>query len=358
VGVDRRVVAQLKLSYNRSGVTSLSEKMQILKGSMDLDLLESSLDIEVVRQMGSEDVCRCPLPSHNGVDSNPSFMINRDRLVYNCFACGVGGTIIDLVARVMNVDYDEAYRFCRSYGESSLGNDDPQSFSKRLNAIFSEQSAKSDFVPFPRFSTNVIDQWLHEPCDYFASRGITEESRELYSLGFDPAHRRGSYTGPAVVIPHFFDGALVGYQERWLDPERPKDIPKYTNSRNFPKGETLFGFDIAIGNNSSPVVVVESAFTAIYVNQVGLPAVATFGAQVTDYQIHLLKSFSWGATLSFDNDSAGQGACSLVAERLRKTIPIHIVDPPEGDKADLNDLSEEGVLESIRSAKPWFMKEI
>jgi DNA primase len=336
------------------------EKISFLKRSLDIDLLEDALDIEVVKEMGDEDICRCPLPSHNGYDANPSFSINRSKLVYNCFACGIGGNIIDLVARVKDIDYDQAYDFCKTYQDGTANKDNPFAFQEKLEQIFAEHEQHAAGTnPLPRFSKSILTPWVSDYSEYFLQRGINKDSQDKFLLGYDPHHKRGNYTGPAAIIPHFFQDALVGYQERWLDENRPKSIPKYTNSHGFPKKETLFGYDIVWdGNNTGSVVVVESAITAIYLDQMGYPAVATFGAQVTDEQIALLRSFSWGVILAFDNDQAGATACDMVGNRLKKTIPVHVLPVFGNEKADLNDLSESGVADIMRQARPWFLKEL
>lgn len=335
---------------------TVSEQINQLRKSIDIDQIEDALDIEVVKTMGSEDIARCPLPSHGGFDNNPSFSINREKLVYYCFACGVGGNILDLIARILDVDYDEAYKFCRTYSSSDTATFD--SFGDRLENIFASKQDKSSYSPLPRFSFGVIEQWEKAPTDYFEKRGINCYGREEFRLGFDPNHSRGDYVGPAAIVPHIFEGGLVGYQERWIDEDRPKTIPKYTNTKGFPKRETLFGYDLAVRNNSEPVVVVESALTAVYVHQLGFPSVATFGVSVTDEQIKLLQSFSWGVILAFDNDAAGHNAADVVSERLHKTIPVHVLSVPGEDKTDLNDLPTIKVVELVKSAEPWFMKGI
>lgn len=333
---------------------SVSERMQTLKRSIDIDLLEDALGLTVSKQMGDEDICSCPLPSHDGADLNPSFSINRAKLVYHCFACDIGGNIIDLVARVKDIDYDAAYKFCREYDDSTIGKEDPFLFSKKLQSIFATETNQTQ--PIPRYSKSILADWVGDYCDYFRKRGINEKSQDRFFLGYDENHKRGDYSGPAAIIPHFFEGNLVGYQERWIDENRPNNIPKYTNTKGFPKAETLFGYDFAVGNNSQPVVVVESALTAIYLDQIGYPSVATFGASISDTQIHLMKSFSWGIVLSFDNDEPGKKATNEVGNRLRKTIPVHIVEVNGDNKSDLNDFSQEDVICFMQNAKPWFMK--
>jgi len=335
---------------------SIKEKVDSLRGSIDVDLLEDALGIDVINKLGDEDICRCPLPSHSGVDANPSFSLNRAKLLYNCFACGVGGSVIDLVARVLDVDYEDAYRFCKTYDDQTLGRDDPFAFGRKIESIMArEKMGMSISKPLPVYSRSVLDDWLESDTSYFSSRGINRETQKDFMLGFDPKHERAGYSGPAAIIPHFFDEKLVGYQERWTDDQRPKSIPKYTNTKGFPKAETLFGYDRAVSSRES-VVVVESALTAVYLYQCNHPAVATFGAQVTDDQIKLLQSFRWGVTLSFDNDDPGRSACDTLVKRLHKTIPVHVIDSFGSEKQDLNDVPPEMVESLIKDSKPWFMR--
>lgn len=331
----------------------ISERLHLLSKSIDVDLFEDALGLDVMKKMGDEDICRCPLPSHNGYDANPSFSINRKKLLYNCFACGVGGNIIDLVARVRDCDYEEAYVFCKSYGGSFGAK---ESFNDRINNIFSISKQKEPEKILPIYKASILKDWVQNYSEYLVNRGIEEDAQDKFMLGFDPEHSRGDYTGPAIIIPHFFKENLVGYQERWIDNSRPKDIPKYTNTKNFPRRETLFGFDFAASDLNKNVIVVESALTVVYLHQFGYPAVGTFGAQVTDEQIKLLQSFSWGVVLAFDNDAAGKNATDVIISRLRKTIPVHVLDQFGSEKADLNDLSKQEVVKLIENAKPWFMK--
>lgn len=328
----------------------MKQKLDKLKETMDVDVFEDALNIDVVRTVGDEDMCRCPLPSHNGYDANPSFMFNRAQLVYNCFACGIGGTVIDLVARILDVDYEQAYAFCNDYStQSGVGN-----FEKKIETIFKDERTSGAKKVLPLFNVVILEDWVNNETDYYANRNIHADTKMRFALGFDPAHTRGDYTGPAAIIPHFFDKKLVGYQERWVDESRPSKIPKYTNTSGFPKKETLFAYDEV--TDRSPVVVVESALTAVYLTQLGFSSVATFGAQVTDDQIKLLQNFSWGVILAFDNDDAGNAACDRVVQRLHKTIPTHVIEQYGDSKQDLNDLSPSKAMEVIEQAKPWFMR--
>ena len=44
-------------------------------------------------------------PFHN--DHSPSFSVNGDKQIYKCFGCGQGGTVIQFVSKLENLDFRE-----------------------------------------------------------------------------------------------------------------------------------------------------------------------------------------------------------------------------------------------------------
>lgn len=55
----------------------------------------------------------CPMPNHN--DSNPSFGVNEESNLFNCFGCGVTGDIIKLVQEVEGLNFIEAIQKLSKY---------------------------------------------------------------------------------------------------------------------------------------------------------------------------------------------------------------------------------------------------
>lgn len=329
-----------------------------LKGSIDVERLEEGLGISVASRNGHEDICHCPLPSHVGEDKNPSFSINREKKLFNCFTCGVGGTLITLVMEIKKCSYEDAYNYCRTYSnlQSGSGQELLEKLQKIINASSSDKIVYSRSLPV--FKKDILNRW-EEKTDYYSSRGISDETVELLQLKYDPEHSRGTYTGPAAIIPHFWNGQLVGYQERWLGENTPKNLPKYTNTKDFPKSETLYNYDSIkndkdVGGN---IIVVESVLTVAYLVSNGYKAIATFGASVSKDQIYFIKNLcavGYKVYISFDNDAAGDAATDRVVKQLRHSIPLFIVPKPDKEKGDLNDLTPEDIAARISSARPWW----
>src|SRR4051812_48413613 len=99
----------------------------IMKQTLDLDEVLSVLGIQVLSRSADELTSRCPLPSHTGADTNPSFAINQKKLAYNCFVCG-GGSVANLVMECQGLEWEEALEWLRPY-VAAMTREDPTAFS-------------------------------------------------------------------------------------------------------------------------------------------------------------------------------------------------------------------------------------
>ncbi len=317
-----------------------NSKWNNAKAYIDLDQIMDDLGIVVDHVSGKEHVALCPLH----VDSNPSFSINSEKLVYNCFACG-GGSLPELVSKIRDISLEDAIDYLVK--STSAYDEDPTMFATRLKKILATTVVREE-IEYPEYNEAVLEPFIRafaqseEAQNYVIERGINLKVAEQFKIGYDGSAfrvKRGfdSYTGPAIILPHFFKGSLVGYQQRWLDEDRPKWVPKYTNTGAFPKYATVWNYDQAIESDVMTIVV-ESVFTALYLESEGYTAVATFGAEVADQQIRVLSNFGSGVALSFDNDDPGHRARELVGKALRNSVPVYYVEYVPGHKSDLNNL--------------------
>ena len=329
-----------------------------IKETLDIPEVLDNLGIRVTRVDGHEHFASCPLSSHTGEDRNPSFSVNEDKMLYSCFACSGGGVLPNLVMDIENLSWDEALEWLSEYSDEIT--DEPDAFARQLEKALFREETKEAPKPLPWFGPKVIAPWIQEETDWFADRGISQSTRELLSMGFDPNHERRTrsltepYIGPAIIVPHFFNGSLCGWQERWLDEDRPKWIGKYTNTHDFPKKYTLYNYDAAKEHDS--VIVVEGTMTVARLVQLGYNAVATFGATVSNEQWKMLSAFR-NVFLSFDNDDAGYIAMETGVMQLMDLTSVWVIDPPQDKKgADLGDVSDNDIGDHIARAEPGFMK--
>lgn len=333
------------------------------KHRIDVDALEQAIGFDPLRQESIEDVGYCVLPwgLHKNGDTTGKLAINRDKLVYNCWVCG-GGSLLDLAMATQDLDIDEAtewlYQFAKSETKGS------HSFLHDVEAILREERSEvHETLPF--FNERVLDKWtiydneilVKIPVqEWLGSRGISLEVAEFFKLGYNAEATRGDFTGKAIIFPHFWRGRLVGWQQRWLDRDAPK---KYTNTKDLPRKTTLWGYDFCLAQ-SKPPVVVESIPTAMFLITHGVPALATFGAEVTTPMMRHLRIFQQGVRLAPDNDQAGRESANRVGAYLSRFIPVSIIEPPDKPGSDLGDLHKNPdlALNKVEEAIPYGIQEI
>lgn len=354
------------------------------------DIQESIRLEEVLSELGyltshisrGEHFASCILPSHPGGDRSPSFSINQETLLWHCFTCDRGGLLPQLVSALHEFEDDLGSRDDPPTGLTAFQKgvqwlipfsdgepDTDQAFLNQVQRYLElpvRPPAASRVVTLPYFTPRVLQGLRTAPEKIVAKWGLLPQTRDEFDLRHDPERSRfkagQTYTGPALIIPHRFHGDLVGYQERWLDRrdfewldcDRPHWMPKYTNTDDFPKAETLFGYDRALAMGVPPIVV-ESVMTVMRLFQLGYAAVATFGRAVRPEQLRLLRTFHCGVWLAFDNDKPGQGATQNCLEALVDHIPVEVIPPPAQEKGDLADVAEDEVHGLVDAREPGFL---
>jgi DNA primase len=127
------------------------------------------------------------------------------------------------------------------------------------------------------------------------------------------------------------DGLCVGFVGRSVE---GKD---FKNTSRLPKSKLLFNLNRV--KTASKVYVVESSFDAIRLDQVGFPAVATLGANVSSKQIDLLQKYFSDIIIIADNDEAGGNMKEKIVERLNGNVTVINLDKQYKDIGDMDDKS-------------------
>ena len=99
------------------------------------------------------------------------------------------------------------------------------------------------------------------------------------------------------------------------------------------------------------VYVVESSIDAIRLDQVGLSAVATLGANVSNTQIELLQKYFNNIIVIADNDEAGGNMKDKIIEKLGSRVSVIQLNKQYKDIGDMSD-------EDIKQLEVSFDKDI
>lgn len=212
--------------------------------------------------------------------------------------------------------YFEAVRFIDSKSSSV-------NFEQEISSKLHE---KPEFIPFDDVLIKRLNvQALNSPraLNYYSFRKITEESIKKFSLGY--SENQDMITIP-VTSP---DGMMLGFVGRSIEGK------EFKNTVGLPKSKTFF--NLSRVKSSRKVYVVESSFDAIRLDQVGMPAVASLGANISNRQIELLSKYFNEIFVIADNDEAGGGMAKRLQERLTGRVSVIQLDKQYKDIGDMDD---------------------
>ena len=328
------------------------------------DIVEVVQETVPLRRVGATYKGLCPFHG----EKTPSFHVNRDKGFFHCFGCGIGGDVFKFVELRDKVGFGEAARsLAQRFGvpvpDVRDGGRDPSADAERETLLkihevaaswFREQLARPEGA---RARQQLAARGLSAGTIDALGLGYAPPSREALKMrlqrqGFDPRLILASGLvvarddGPAVdrfrnrlMIPIAREsGTVVAFGGRAMEADQG---PKYLNSPETPiysKGRTLYGLHLTRADvrRAGMAVLVEGYFDFAQAWQAGIaPVVATCGTALTPAQAQLLRRFASRVVLSFDPDSAGQGAAArssdlLVAEGFQVAVALL----PPGDDPD------------------------
>jgi DNA primase len=286
---------------------------------------------KIQRGSDGELIHSCPLPFglHKHGDRNPSASLNYKKLVFHCFGCGSGGSLLWFIGVCRGVSTQNARGWL--VNESGIEGDNLGSLLEFFDAVYTPKGETKE--PIPSYSIKVLDPWKFIHPYVTEVRKIPLETVMKFQIGWDKEKNR-------IVIPLFWRGNLVGWQSRRLIND---GTAKYIFSTGYPRKQTIMNYDA-----TRDALIVESPFSVLS-KWKDYPVIeATFGASVTKQQLRLLSKHS-KVTLFMDNDEAGWKATEFMGEELSKYSDVRVVDNPfAADAADLdidtfNNLIEEAI---------------
>jgi DNA primase len=255
----------------------------------------------------------CPFhPNHR----TPAGEVDKFKGTFFCFSCHHIADLPELVMHTTHRSYFESIRFIKSKEQASNLEDE----------INKQLIVKPDYVQFDEIMIKrLAAQALESPRAnrYFIGRQITQESMKKFSLGF-------SEKQDMVTVPvHAPDGLPVGFVGRSVEGKEFKNTP------GLPKAKVLFNLHRV--KSADRVYVVESSFDAIRLDQCGFPAVATLGANVSNFQIDLLQKYFNNIIVIADNDEAGGNMKTRIQEKLGSKVSVIQLNKEYKDIGDMSD---------------------
>jgi len=292
------------------------------------DLLER-LGIEIVSIHGDEIKAHCPahLERKGREDTNPSWYINADTGVHNCFSCHFKGSVGSLVEYVQGVDSAMAKQWVNS-GERNL--------TKAFEKLTMPTPLQEQSIPI---TESMLSAFVMPPEFALKSRGITTVAADYYEILWNAANS-------SWILPmrEPYTNKLIGWQEKWFKERRFNNYPPKIS-----KSSTLFGY---MRYEQSSMIVVESPLDVARLASVGvLGGVAVCGSSVSREQINLIRSAEH-IIFAMDNDQAGLSSSSTLLEYANLMgFECWFFNYDKTDMKDIGAMSKAEIMYGLENAK-------
>jgi DNA primase len=274
-------------------------------------LAGSGLNIE--KEAESEYIVFCPFHANH---RTPAGEINKFSGLFFCFSCSKVADLVELVMHCSNRTYFESVRFIKS---KEIETDILSDVTQKL--IDKEEWKEFDHSLIDKLNSQALSD--NRAIEYFNKRKLTKESIVKFKLGY-------SLSQDMVTIPvHNHENLCVGFVARSIEGKDFKNTP------GLPKSKLLFNLNRI--KTASRVYVVESSFDAIRLDQVGMPAVATLGANISTKQVDLLKKYFTDIMVIADNDDAGDNMKDKLLSRFGSSITFIALDKRYKDIGEMED---------------------
>lgn len=360
---------------------SFQDAAEQVKSGLDIvDIIQRHV---VLKKAGRNYLGKCPF--HN--DKSPSMNVSREKGMFKCFACGVGGDTLSFLMRIENKTYGEVIRdLAQDRGIDIIYE------GQNAEAVAEKRDIRQKILDLNTEATGWFQARLGEPTAeavmaYFSRRYPDPETRQQalirFQIGYAPAgwenltahlknrfdfvqanpdllvtaglantrdHGQGHYDRfrHRLIIPiHDEKGNVVAFGGRaLLNQDGEEDKPKYLNSPEttlYKKSQVLYGFHQAKESirSQKAAVIMEGYFDVITAHLAGITeAVGSCGTAMTDQHLKLLARFGAETVyLAFDSDEAGLKAALSAIQLIEPymdstTLALKVLTVPNGKDPD------------------------
>jgi DNA primase len=331
----------------------------------------------------------CPFHS----EKTPSFSVSRDKQMYHCFGCSVGGNVITFIMEYENYTFIEAVKYLANRVNISLP--EPE-ISEELKKVM---NYKQLLVDINRESARYFYYQLKsnrgkKALTYLIQRGIKEDTIKKFGLGYSNYFRDDLYNyliDKKFKINELMDSGLIieekqnkgKYYDRFFNrimfpifDVHNKVIgfggrimgdgnPKYLNSpetKLFDKSRNLYGLNFARTSRKDNIIIVEGYMDVISLHQDGFTnVVASLGTSLTSGQASLVKKYTQEVILAYDSDNAGINATLRAIPILKATgLTVRVLKILEYKDPDeyIKNLGREAFERLLNTAMTSFMFEV
>lgn len=299
-----------------------------IKDKIDYEKILHHYKFDDINNHGNYIRCACKI---HGGDNPTAFVMNQENGLWSCHTGGCGsGDIFTLVELMENIDFESSVKFIADIYGIDIENMEisarSESYEKELqNFIKTIKSRKKKEQKQIVLPTNLrklkkFRTFEKETIDYFGM----EYAEELNVLN---SKKEVVKMFKRLLIPIKVNDVIVGYALRRTDSgQNPKWFFQPVDIKT---GDILYNYDNV--KHASEIVVCEGMFDVWAFHEIGIPAVATFGAHMTEEQYKMLMKTGADIVTAYDSDDAGRKATIKVVEMFKNKANVRTLQFNEGE---------------------------
>ena len=313
-----------------------------------VDIVEVVNEYVPLKRRGANYLGLCPFHK----EKTPSFTVSPDKQIYKCFGCGQGGSVIQFISKLENLDFRETLEHL-----AEKANIDLEKYEINKGYEDTKKDLRDTIVRINKSTARYFYEALTEQLKeensllkaYLIKRQLDKNTIIKYGLGF--GSKRGEslvqhltklgYNKDEIlsagVVSKNMRGELyenfasrlifpildtrdrvIGFGGRVLD----NSLPKYVNSPEnalYHKGSNLYGLNVAKKETLNELIIVEGYMDTVALHKSGITnVVASLGTALTEKQAKLIKKYTPTVIISYDQDNAGQAATLRAIDILSK----------------------------------------
>ena len=341
-----------------------------------------------LKKRGNSYMACCPF--HH--EKTPSFHVSRDKQMYHCFGCGVGGNVLTFVMEYENYSFPEAVKMLaeragvvlpeQDYSKEQRQKENYKTVLKEMNkaaavyfnymltktpsgahalAYYHERGFSDDTIQ--RFGLGYANVYANDLYMYLKKNGYTDAQMKDSGLVRIDEKKGGQdmFWNRAMVPILDINGKVVGFGGRVLG----DGLPKYINTKEtavFDKSHTLFAMNIARRSKRRGIILCEGYMDVIAMHQAGFDnAAASLGTALTTGHATIVKRYTDEVYLAYDSDGAGRKATMKAIGIMREVgIATRVIDlkPYKDPDEFIHNLGKEAFEERIANAVTGIVFEI
>jgi DNA primase len=326
------------------------------------DIARVVSDYVTLKKKGRDFAACCPFHQ----EKTPSFYVSPSKQIFKCFGCGKGGNIFNFVMEIEGASFAEAIQIVAEKSGITIPvvNESPNYEARNRE--------RDDIRQLNQWAVEFFEKSLcetsegHRAQEYLESRGISEQMRQKFRLGYAPdawdalstwlqehgATRTQIEKSGLVTLKESGNGFYDKFRGRLMFPicdTQQRVIafggrllgqgePKYLNSPEttlYTKGQNLYGLSHAreFIRRTGFVILVEGYLDFLIPFQYGVRnLVASLGTALTEQQVRLLARYTEKRhiVVNFDPDNAGVNATKRSLEMLLKEgFKVNVLSLPD-----------------------------